>query len=89
MNVVGKFKIELLEKFGFFEFSALRIKCYAFPCGDDSENKLKCVLNLKQKILNLKNITFVWMAKKMNISFKQSKWLEKYKNLLLKKEVRQ
>ena len=34
-------KIETLEKIWIVEFVALRSKCYAFKCGDDSTNKLK------------------------------------------------
>ena len=40
-KVVGKFKIETPEKIWIDKFVALRSKCYAFKCGDDSKNKLK------------------------------------------------
>ena len=40
-KVVGKFKIETPENIWIHEFVALRSKCYAFKCGDDSRNKLK------------------------------------------------
>ena len=40
-KVVGKFKIKTPENFWIDEFVALRSKCYAFKCGDDSKNKLK------------------------------------------------
>ena len=40
-KVVGKFKIETPENIWIDEFVALRSKCYAFKCGDDSKNKLK------------------------------------------------
>ena len=40
-KVVGKFKIETPENIWIDEFVALRSKCYAFKCGDNSINKLK------------------------------------------------
>ena len=40
-KVVGKFKIETPENIWIDEFVALRSKCYASKCGDDSKNKLK------------------------------------------------
>ena len=40
-KVVGKFKIETPEILWIDEFVALRSKCYAFKCGDDSKKKLK------------------------------------------------
>ena len=40
-KVVGKFKIETPKNNWIDEFVALRSKCYAFKCGDDSKNKLK------------------------------------------------
>ena len=40
-KVVGKFKIETPENIWIDEFVALRSKCYAFKCGDNSKNKLK------------------------------------------------
>ena len=40
-KVLGKFKIETPENNWIDEFVALRSKCYAFKCGDDSKNKLK------------------------------------------------
>ena len=40
-KVVGKFKIETPENIWIDEFIALRSKCYAFKCGDNSKNKLK------------------------------------------------
>ena len=46
---IGKFKIESPQNIWIDEFIALRSKCYAFKCGDDSENKLKVILNLKQE----------------------------------------
>ena len=39
-NVSGKFKIETPKNIWIDEFLALRSKCYAFRCGDDSKNKL-------------------------------------------------
>ena len=40
-KVVGKFKIETPENIWIDDFVALRSKCYAFKCGDNSKNKLK------------------------------------------------
>ena len=40
-KVVGKYKIETPENIWVDEFVALRSKCYAFKCGDDSKNILK------------------------------------------------
>ena len=40
-KIVGKFKIETPENIWIDEFVALRSKCYAFKCGNDSKNKLK------------------------------------------------
>ena len=40
-KIVGKFKIETPKNIWIDEFVALRSKCYAFKCGDDSKNKLK------------------------------------------------
>ena len=40
-KVVGKIKIETPENIWIDEFVALRSKCYAFKCGNDSKNKLK------------------------------------------------
>ena len=40
-KVVDKFKIETPENIWVDEFVALRSKCYAFKCGDNSKNKLK------------------------------------------------
>ena len=40
---VGKFKIETPENIWIDEFVALRSKCYAFKCGNDSKNKLKSI----------------------------------------------
>ena len=42
-KVVGKFKIETPENIWIDEFVALRSKCYAFKCGEDSKNKLKSI----------------------------------------------
>ena len=52
-KVIGKFKIETPRKIWIDKFIAFRSKCYAFRCGDDSESKLK---GLIQKISNLMNI---------------------------------
>ena len=42
-KVVGKFKIETPENIWIDEFVALRSKCYAFKCGNNSKNKLKSI----------------------------------------------
>ena len=40
-KVVGKFKLETPGNIWIDEFVALRSKCCAFKCGDDSKNNLK------------------------------------------------
>ena len=40
-KVIGIFKIETPKNVWIDEFICLRIKMYAFECGDDSKNKLK------------------------------------------------
>ena len=40
-KVIGKFKIETPKNIWIDEFIALKSKCYAFKCGNDSKNKLK------------------------------------------------
>ena len=53
-KVIGKFKIETLKSFWIDKFIALRSKCYAFECGDDSKSKLKGISKSQTK-----NIKFV------------------------------
>ena len=48
-KVVGKFKIETPENIWIDEFVALRSKCYAFKCGNDSKNKLKGISKSQSK----------------------------------------
>ena len=48
-KVVGKFKIETPKNIWIVEFVALRSKCYAFECGDDSKNKLKGISRSQSK----------------------------------------
>ena len=48
-KVVGIFKIEAPENIWIDEFVALRSKCYAFKCGNDSKNKLKGISNSQSK----------------------------------------
>ena len=48
-KVVGKFKIETPENIWIDEFVALRSKCYAFKCGDNSKNKLKGISKSQSK----------------------------------------
>ena len=48
-KVVGKFKIETPENIWIDEFVALRSKCYAFKCGNNSKNKLKGVSKSQSK----------------------------------------
>ena len=50
-KVVGKFKIETPENIWIDEFVALRSKCYAFKCGNDSKNKLKGISKSQSKII--------------------------------------
>ena len=58
-KVVGKFKIETPKNIWIDEFVALRSKCYAFKCGDNSKNKLKGISKSYSK-----NIKFVEYKKK-------------------------
>ena len=48
-KVVGKFKIETPKNIWIDEFVALRSKCYAFKCGNDSMNKLKGISKSQSK----------------------------------------
>ena len=48
-KVVGKFKIETPENIWIDEFIALRSKCYAFKCGNDSKNKFKGISKSQSK----------------------------------------
>ena len=48
-KVVVKFKIETPENIWIDEFVALRSKCYAFKCGNDSKNKLKGISKSQSK----------------------------------------
>ena len=48
-KVVGKFKIETPKIVFIDELIALRSKCYAFKCGDDSKNKLRGISNSYSK----------------------------------------
>ena len=50
-KVVGKFKIETPENIWIDELVALRSKCYAFKCGDDSKNKLKGISKSYSRII--------------------------------------
>ena len=65
-KVVGKFKIETPKNIWIDEFVALRSKCYAFKCDNDSKNKLKCISKSQSKTLNLKNIRNAYMEKNIN-----------------------
>ena len=60
-KVVGKFKIETPENIWIDEFVALRSKCFAFKCGNNSKKKLKVFLNLTRNIINLMNTESVYM----------------------------
>ena len=48
-KVVGKFEIETPKIIGIDEFVALRSKCYAFKCENDSMNKLKGISKYQSK----------------------------------------
>ena len=63
-KVIGKFKIETPKNFWVDEFVCLRSKTYSFKCKGDigSKNKKKVFLNLNQSILNLKNISIVYLV---------------------------
>ena len=51
-KVVGIFKIETPKNIWIDEFVALRSKCYAFKCGDDSKKKLKGISESYSKNIN-------------------------------------
>ena len=48
-KVVGKFKIETPKNIWIDEFVALRSKCYAFKCDNDSKNNLKGISKSQSK----------------------------------------
>ena len=48
-KVFRQFKIETPESIWIDEFVCLRSKMYAFKCGDDSKNKLKCISKSQSK----------------------------------------
>ena len=48
-KVIGKFKIETPKNIWVDEFVCLRIKIYAFNCGNDCKNKLKSVSKSQSK----------------------------------------
>ena len=62
-KVLGKFKMETPKNVFIDDFIALRSKMYAFKCKDkdkeEDKNKLKVILKVNQKILNLWNIKSV------------------------------
>ena len=51
-KVVGKFKIETPENIWIDEFVALKSKCYAFKCGNNSKNKLKGISKSYSRNIN-------------------------------------
>ena len=61
-KVVGKFKMETPRNLWLDEIICLRIKMYVFKCADKIEIKLNYLVNLIQKILNLRNFKkmFTW-----------------------------
>ena len=63
-KVIGKFKIETPKNIWIDEFVCLRSKAYSFKCKDNKEdkNEIKEFQNLSQNILNLKNITIVYLV---------------------------
>ena len=66
-KVIGKFKIETPKNIWIDEFVCLRSKAYSFKCKDNKEDK-----NPNQNILNLKNITIVYLVEniKKNVIIK-------------------
>ena len=52
-KVISKFKIETPKKIWIDEFVCLRIKMYAFKCGDDSKNNLKVIFKSQSKNIKL------------------------------------
>ena len=69
-NVIGKFKKETPKDIWIGKFFCLRSKMYAFNCGDDSKNKLKVFLKVNREVLNLRNITFVYLEENINKNVK-------------------
>ena len=69
-KIIGKFKIETPKNVIIDEFVCLRSKAYSFKCKDNKEdkNKIKEFQNLNQNILNLKNITIVYLVKNIKES---------------------
>ena len=51
-KVSGKFIIETHKTIVFDELVCLTSKMYAFKCGDDSKNKLKCFSKSQSKQIN-------------------------------------
>ena len=50
-RVLSRFKTESPKSIRIDEFICLRRKMYAFKCGDDSKNKLKCISKSQSKTL--------------------------------------
>ena len=48
-KVIGKYKIETPKNIWVDEFVRVRSKMYAFKCGDDGKNKLKCISKSQSK----------------------------------------
>ena len=64
--MIGKFRIETPKNIWIDEFIALRSKCNAFRCGNDSKNKLKGISKSQSKILrNIKNVYMLKISKWM------------------------
>ena len=62
-KIIGKFKIETPKNVFIDKIVCLRSKTYSFKCKDniESKNKFKGI-SKSQNILNLKNITFVYLV---------------------------
>ena len=71
-KVLGKFKIETPKNIFIDEFLSLDQKHIHFKCNnnDENKNKLKGFVNLRQKILNLKNIILVYLEKNIKKNVK-------------------
>ena len=53
-KVIGKLKIKTPKTIWIDKFFCLRTKIYAFKCGDDSKNKLKCISKSQSKHIKFK-----------------------------------
>ena len=62
---VGSFKMETAKSIWIDEFVCLKSKMYSLKCGEHSKNELKGISKSQQNILNLKNITIVYLEENL------------------------